>query len=728
VQDDLSRIILKCLEKTKEDRYVSAEELKADLKEIAGQLPTTQRKIKKRKTITAKEVTVTLSPKKLFMPGLVLLAAAIVIVLLWHPWKQKTIIPSASGKPTLAVLFFQNSTGEKELDTWSDAITRMLIAHLTQSRYIKVLPDDRIFSIMKRLNLLESANYTTEDLRQIAEMGAVSHLIKGYFTKSPESFRIYFSVQESGSMEVVGSGYVEADNVGKIISMADELSPKIKDFLNLSEAQIRSDKDVSVAELMTSSADALMHYNEGIRQAGNLGFGKALKSFEKAVDLDPDFAMAYLNISALYFHARKTKEGQESLMKAVELKENASEWEQHVIDGYFYEREGNFVKAIESLKKVLEVVPEHRFSLTMLGFIYQDIGDYENAIKYWEKYNEYYPEEERGIYNLFTQYLYMGYFDKARELLERYPENFSDQMPRSLIECYVEMGEWDLATALADKYYEKYRHARHLRGNIYFYRDDFLMAEAEYKKNSITFRLDFIPIVRGRYRDAAERFLTNIVKAREEGKSPVLPSLVFLTHILLQMGQPEKALEEIEIALEIDESPENLFWKGMVQIHLGSVSEALLTAEKIKRKVEQSLMKGDMRFYHLLMAMIEKENRNYDKAIDFSQRALSLTSYWGLHYRNLYVDTLASSYYLKNDLEKARIEYEKSISLTGARFWLGDIYVKSYYMLGKIHEQQGKKTKAKEYYEKFLDLWHSADPGIAEVEDARSRLASLQVP
>ncbi len=58
----------------------------------------------------------------------------------------------------------------------------------------------------------------------------------------------------------------------------------------------------------------------------------------------------------------------------------------------------------------------------------------------------------------------------------------------------------------------------------------------------------------------------------------------------------------------------------------------------------------------------------------------------------------------------------------------GDIYTKSFYMLGKIYEQKGWKGKAIENYEKFLDLWKDADPGIAELEDARKRLAELQNP
>ena len=70
--------------------------------------------------------------------------------------------------------------------------------------------------------------------------------------------------------------------------------------------------------------------------------------------------------------------------------------------------------------------------------------------------------------------------------------------------------------------------------------------------------------------------------------------------------------------------------------------------------------------------------------------------------------------------------YEKMTSLTTGRIMFGDIYAKSFYMLGKIYVQQGDKGKAIDQHEKFLDLWKDADPGITEVEDARERLAGLR--
>lgn len=74
----------------------------------------------------------------------------------------------------------------------------------------------------------------------------------------------------------------------------------------------------------------------------------------------------------------------------------------------------------------------------------------------------------------------------------------------------------------------------------------------------------------------------------------------------------------------------------------------------------------------------------------------------------------------------ARDEYERLLSLTYGRLYYGDIYAKTFYMLGKIYEQQSDKAMAIESYEKFLEVWKDADPGIPEVEDAKKRLTGLK--
>jgi tetratricopeptide (TPR) repeat protein len=90
------------------------------------------------------------------------------------------------------------------------------------------------------------------------------------------------------------------------------------------------------------------------------------------------------------------------------------------------------------------------------------------------------------------------------------------------------------------------------------------------------------------------------------------------------------------------------------------------------------------------------------------------------------MEPLARAYYESGDLNKAQEEYEKITRLTFGRRWGGDIYARSFYMLGRIHEQQGNKAKAKENYRKFLELWKDADLGLVEVEDAKTRLEALR--
>jgi len=123
--------------------------------------------------------------------------------------------------------------------------------------------------------------------------------------------------------------------------------------------------------------------------------------------------------------------------------------------------------------------------------------------------------------------------------------------------------------------------------------------------------------------------------------------------------------------------------------------------------------------------MIEIERKDYSKAIEYFKKGLPLL-YQTLELRLIYADSLGLAYYKSGELEKARDEYERIAFLPTGRFGYAEIYAKSFYMLGKIYEQQDNRAKAIENYEKFLDLWKNADPGIVEVEDARKRLTGLK--
>jgi tetratricopeptide (TPR) repeat protein len=148
--------------------------------------------------------------------------------------------------------------------------------------------------------------------------------------------------------------------------------------------------------------------------------------------------------------------------------------------------------------------------------------------------------------------------------------------------------------------------------------------------------------------------------------------------------------------------------------------------------IEKGIYKKAIRIYHHLQGSIELEKKNYPLAIEYLKKAVSslpAQSDGTMSLRHpIYIDALASAYLKSADLESAQKAYETFLSLTWPRLSCGDIYANSYYMLGKIAEQQGDRGRAVENYQKFLDLWKDADPGLPEVEDARQRLAGLKTP
>jgi tetratricopeptide (TPR) repeat protein len=208
-----------------------------------------------------------------------------------------------------------------------------------------------------------------------------------------------------------------------------------------------------------------------------------------------------------------------------------------------------------------------------------------------------------------------------------------------------------------------------------------------------------------------------------------------LAHLYLKTGEFDKALRGFDEMLDDAVKKESvtgkifiLYQKGLAYLGLKSVSDAQRNAEELNELIRESPFKKMIRYYQHLMGMIELERENYPKAIDYFQKAISLLPYTvdgKREYRPLFINSLAEAYYKAGDLAKALEEYKRISSLTFSRMWDGDIYARSFYMMGVVYERMGRKAKATENYGRFLELWKDADPGIPEVNDARKRLETI---
>jgi tetratricopeptide (TPR) repeat protein len=206
----------------------------------------------------------------------------------------------------------------------------------------------------------------------------------------------------------------------------------------------------------------------------------------------------------------------------------------------------------------------------------------------------------------------------------------------------------------------------------------------------------------------------------------------------LRAGDPEKALEEsvkaektaVEWGCVYCHQKRALVFKGVSYLALNSLEDAQNTADELEKITLTEMNEKFMRYYYYLMGRISLNSNNYSTAIDYFEKGVSLLpfqySFLTLNEHVFFIDPLAQAYYEAGEMDKALETYIRINRLTLGRLWWGDIYVRSFYMLGKIWEQKGDTAKAVEHYEKFLSLWKDADPGIAEVDDARARLAGLK--
>jgi tetratricopeptide (TPR) repeat protein len=283
-----------------------------------------------------------------------------------------------------------------------------------------------------------------------------------------------------------------------------------------------------------------------------------------------------------------------------------------------------------------------------------------------------------------------------------------------------------------------------LKADIFLCQEDYTYALKTYQKlfkfdapvAHIRGRIKFgnLCLFKGKLKEAQEEFREGIGLAREAGE---IGWEVFfnrrIAYTFQKMGNLEEAMKELEEAWKLaveegdfDDKMFTLYKKGVVQSKMGLMDEAQKIAVELKALIESGLNRKLMRFYHHLVGMIEFERGNYSQAIEYFSQALSLFSYSPLTRRSDFIESLALAFYESGDIEKAKKEYEKITRLTTGKRGRGDIYAKSFYMLGKINEEQNKSANSIEHYEKFLDLWKNADPGIAEVDDARERLAGLR--
>jgi tetratricopeptide (TPR) repeat protein/tRNA A-37 threonylcarbamoyl transferase component Bud32 len=752
IPEDLVRIILRCLEKDKAARYESVEDILAELGKIEKGIPTTEKVLPAGKPSTSREITVKFRLKSLVVPGAVLVALVVLAILGFRLLGRKSLRPAIAGKPSLAVMYFENMTGDATLDHWRKALPLLLVTELTQSKYIKVLSSDELYDILDKMGQPNASSYSSKVLNEIASLGRVNHILLGQLTKAGDQFRLAYRLERFGRGEIVGSGWVAGQGVVGFYPMIDALTRKVKEDLNLTRAEIAGDVDVELGKITTASPEAFLLYAAGREAHNRNDIAGSIELMQKALAIDPGFAMAYRSMAMSYTNSFLFAKADECLQKALALGDRISERERLLIEAEYYGQSENTVgRAVKAYQDFLDIYPDDSFANTKLAYIYDQYEMWEKAIERCQvpmanKQRSYFAYDYQA-----RSYLALGQLEKARESIETGLRDFgeNDTFHEDLADIFIYQGRFEEALgeirkAVALSPESPYNDM--CKGNFYLYRGDLVQAAAEYQdllKRKDPGVLVFYPyvaaslsILKGRFEEGhllASQAAEGLEKSNEEESANIFQNLS--AYCLWRSGRLPEALDEyarIRAGAERARSPNGeriaLHGMGLILSAMGSPDKARRAAEELAVLVKKAVNPKEERRVDHLLGTIELQQGNLEEAIDHLKKAVGQIPHeheFELDEQAFYYEPLALSYFMSGDLEKAKAEYLKIASLTSGRQHYGDIYARSFYALGKIAEKQGDRAAARENYRKFLDLWKDADAGLPEVADAKKRLAAL---
>jgi len=734
IPDDLSRLILICMEKDRARRYQTAKDLLDDLHNLEHGLPLGTKIRPHRQTFVS-----SLLRKKLFIPALIV-ALVIIAVAIWQFLPQKEAIPALlSDRPSLAVLYFENNTGDENLDKWRDSLSSFLITDLGQSKHINVLSEDRIYGVLEKLDLLDKEKYSSDDLKKFAARAGINHILKGSYITAGSQFIINIELIRPETTEAICRFREEGIGEESVLDSIDVITQKVKSALNLSDEQIATDLDKKIGEITTSSIEAYNYYSQGHRERMFGDRKKSIELLEKAIALDPEFAMAYRMLWLNYANLGNRDRAKEAREKMIELMDKVSEREKLFIQQQLAE---NTNERIALCEKILELYPEDFFALNNLGIFYFWSEEWDKSIERFETLVRLKEDNPILYVNLAVAYRAIGLYSKSDTILQTYLTEFYDHyyVHVGLARSYLCQGKYDLALPEIEEALAlnpDHNPSKRTKGDIYLLKGDFTQAEKYYRKmlqsNSPRWRKEIIQlfILQGKF-EKSKIVADEIIKLGESSgnKSWLYQGIYWKAMADIQKGNIQQGLVEFN-RLESPPLVDNIY----ILLKANMVEKAQKVWEELKaRESNNPYSKKSKRFVLVSRAWIEMEMGNYSEAIENLKEAIYILPYQhaaqaaGLGDNHVWImDSLAQAYFENGDMESAQREYERIIGLTSGR--ISDdsaIYAKSFYMLGKIHEQRGDKAFAIENYEKFLDLWKDADPGLAEVEDAKKRLASLR--
>jgi tetratricopeptide (TPR) repeat protein len=728
-----------------------------------------------RTLLTSEETTAKFSIKKLFLPALVILVLIIAGVLIWQLLLRNTPANPFSQNLSVAIISFENQTGDDSYDYLNKVIPNLLITSLEQSGYFQVASWERLHDLLKQIGK-EDVEVIDKDLGfELCQMDDIETLVIGSFAKAGDMFVTDVKVLDVETKRILKGANSRGKGEKSIIqSQIDELSREISQGIGISENKLER-APFRIADITTNSLDAYYYFLRGNESYINEKVKDSRKFLEKAIELDPSFAMAHLYLGRALWNLGEDTASDEAYKKAKNFSTRATEKERLYIDGcHAFRVENDLEKGFRIFKNMVKRYPKEKKSHEGLAIIYFAKELFDLAIEEYNKELELDPDNARTFQSIAFSYYRLGDYEKAIEYIKKQISvSLGDHIAlRMWATIYLEMGKLDEALA-------KYKEALEVDQDvgmdwkisyIHALKEDYPEAMRwidRYLNNVVNphFRIwgYFIKSLYHYWLGNLDKSMSNILKQTEfadkTAQTHPFRSKKARANASWMMGWISYDQEEYEscrkhfktwfdlhmqvllrhmyinvAAYKTNWTTFYSFYLGLVDLKQGKIESAKSRLVEIDSLLPEVLprFKNWVSFYHdYLQAEILLADGSIEKAITISENLSPLAVTCAVPLLVLYnapflKDVLARAYRQNGEIDQAIAEYERLTTFDPQRKERHLIHPKYYYRIAELYEQKGMKGKAIEHYQKFLNLWKNADPDILEVIEAKKRLSELQ--
>jgi eukaryotic-like serine/threonine-protein kinase len=357
----------------------------------------------------------TVKPRLLRWPILAgVVAVAVVLgVGAWLYFARRAQAHMLTEKDTIVLSDFTNTTGDAIFD---DTLKTALNVSLRQSPFLNVLPDSEVAENLKLMIRPTDTKLTPEVARELCQRAGSKAYLAGTIGSLGSQYVLGLKAVNCRSGDTLAEEQVTAASKEKVLDTLGQAASKLRGELGESLATVQK-LDVPLAEATTSSLEALQAYSLGLKARNEKGHAAALPYHQRAIRLDPNFAMGYAAVGIDYTSLGEIGRANEYFIKAFRLREHASEREKLAIAAeYYLNVTGELDKAAATFQESIESYPRDYRAYVNLGNVYSEQGQYEKAADVTRQAKRLGKEQITVYVGLANFTLALQRFDETRQI------------------------------------------------------------------------------------------------------------------------------------------------------------------------------------------------------------------------------------------------------------------------------------------------------------------------